>query len=1057
MDRERWLTVRALFDELAELAPADRTGRLAELEARDPELRRVVGELLAADPMADPRLAASIVSRHRAAADPIGLVGQRVAGFQVLDVLGSGGMGVVYLARDTRLDRPVALKLPLPQFRLDTSARRRFLHEARAAAALDHPNLCAVHEVGESDAGLPFIAMALCAGESLKAHIARAAPLALADALEIARQTARGLGAVHQAGITHGDLKPGNLILLSDGTVKLLDFGLARAWNLAETESLTMRGTPAYMAPEQVSNTGFDPRTDLWALGVVLYEMLTGFQPFRGQSEISVAHAIVHDAPAPPRRLRADLPVPVQELVLALLEKQPERRPPSAALVADQLAALAAGQGARGAGWRTLRAKRWLAPAGLATLVAGVALGVGLRRGGAAPAREYRPGLVAVAPFNVRDPSLELWREGLADLLSRDLDGAGPLTTVPQSVVQQRWPGTFDSSSAAVLGARTGAELVLYGTLLRVNRDSVRLRATILDRGRGVTISDLEVAGSEAGIGGLADSLGILALQLLGQTRPIGSGRNVAFGARSLSSLKEYLRGEQFYRHGSWDSAAQHYSRAIAEDDSFALALKRMGETLSWDARTRAHYRPYEEYHARAMALNHGLSVRDSLLFLAESVRTSVGRKSTISDLVHVNRRAIDILETAVQRYPDDPEVWYDLGEARYHAAIGSGASARLAFESFARAAALDPGFSPSYEHLVPLALEFRQPDLALRYARASEALRPPGEISDLGIVAMLLEQPGPAAARLMAQARMEQLGNIAWTVMLSADSSEAAVTAARWFANGGADSGMTHILNRTWYQICVQAYMLAIRGHSHAADSVMRSAPPSVVPCERTPLDPFPAMALIGSVPDSEARSYFGASLRDTITWAGWVVPRLPRALSGIPWWYAHGDTLSIARLVARARPALRDTTKAIAFLRAEYVTSSAEGFLALARADTARAIEIFRTLPDSLCVVSPCVQEKVMLARLLAARGDYHDAADVLDRWGHGNFVEAPPVSIIPIALERGHVAEHLADTTTAVGQYRFVEEMWQHADPELQPYVREATAGLRRLSRDPSAGSR
>jgi serine/threonine-protein kinase len=249
-------------------------------------------------------------------------------------------MGVVYAAEDTRLGRPVALKLPLPDHRLDSSAKQRFLQEARAAGALDHPNLCSVYEVGESEDGLLFLAMALYRGETLKARLAREGRLELAEALAIARQIAQGLAAAHQARIVHRDLKPGNVMLLPDGPVKILDFGLAKAREHSVTGPGARLGTAAYMAPEQIRDDRVDARTDLWALGVVLYEMLTGRQPFRGEHEVSIAHTIVYEEPVVPSDLRAGIPPGLQALLLSLLEKQPERRPPTARDVDAALAAV---------------------------------------------------------------------------------------------------------------------------------------------------------------------------------------------------------------------------------------------------------------------------------------------------------------------------------------------------------------------------------------------------------------------------------------------------------------------------------------------------------------------------------------------------------------------------------------------------------------------------------------------------------------------------------------------------------------------------------------------
>jgi Tol biopolymer transport system component len=329
MDAQRWQEVQVSFDTLIELDAVERGNRLTALGSTDPELRAAVERLLAADAKADSQLASLedvFVPQSAPTPDPLGVTGRTISHFEVYEQLGAGGMGVVYRAQDTRLGRPVALKFLLPLYNFDAAAKARFLREAHSAAALDHPNLCTIYDVGTSEDGLLFLAMALYAGETVKARIARDAPLPVHEALEITRQIVQGLACAHAAGIVHRDLKPGNVMLLPAGTVKILDFGLAKARDQSISESSAMLGTVSYMAPEQMRGAAVDARADLWAVGVVLYEMLTGQKPFAGEHEVAIAHAILHDEPVPPSTLRDDLPRAVGEIVLALLQKDPTAR-----------------------------------------------------------------------------------------------------------------------------------------------------------------------------------------------------------------------------------------------------------------------------------------------------------------------------------------------------------------------------------------------------------------------------------------------------------------------------------------------------------------------------------------------------------------------------------------------------------------------------------------------------------------------------------------------------------------------------------------------------------
>ena len=209
------------------------------------------------------------------------MIGETISHYRITEKLGEGGMGVVYKAEDTDLDRPVALKFLADHLLRDEESRKRFIREAKAAAALDHPNICTVHEIGEAD-GHTFLAMAYVTGQTVKKKI-ESRPLELKEALSIATQTAEGLDEAHESGIVHRDIKPENLMVNDRGQVKIMDFGLAQ---LAARTKLTQKGTTLgtldYMSPEQVQGEPTDHRTDIWSLGVVIYEMVTGQLPFKG-------------------------------------------------------------------------------------------------------------------------------------------------------------------------------------------------------------------------------------------------------------------------------------------------------------------------------------------------------------------------------------------------------------------------------------------------------------------------------------------------------------------------------------------------------------------------------------------------------------------------------------------------------------------------------------------------------------------------------------------------------------------------------------------------------
>ncbi len=270
------------------------------------------------------------------------MIGRTVGHYRILERLGGGGMGVVYKAEDAKLGRMVALKFLPPELTRDPDAKSRFLREARAASLLDHSNICTIYEIGETDDEQTFIAMACYDGETLKARIERG-PLDVDEALKIAEQIARGLGKAHASGIVHRDIKPANVIVTNDGVAKILDFGLAKLTGATHiTQSNTTLGTLAYMAPEQLRGEAVGAQADLWALGVVLFELLTGQRPFRGDYEQAMAYSILNEQPVSLLELKPDAPAELERIVKKLLRKDPLQRYQTAEEVLAELETLRA-------------------------------------------------------------------------------------------------------------------------------------------------------------------------------------------------------------------------------------------------------------------------------------------------------------------------------------------------------------------------------------------------------------------------------------------------------------------------------------------------------------------------------------------------------------------------------------------------------------------------------------------------------------------------------------------------------------------------------------------
>ncbi|MEE8299580.1 MAG: protein kinase, partial [Thermodesulfobacteriota bacterium] len=256
------------------------------------------------------------------------ITGDTISHFKIIQRLGGGGMGVVYKAEDISLKRIVALKFLLPELTSDEAAKKRFFKEAQTASALDHPNICAIHEINETEDGLIFICMAYYEGQDLREKVSKG-KLEISECLDIMTRIARGLAEAHEHGVVHRDIKPANIILTTDGEVKIVDFGLAKLSRGATriTEPGMTVGTLPYMSPEQVKGAlELDQRSDIWSFGVLLYEMLTGHLPFQGDYEVEVLHSIVNEAPIPASKLNVEIPSQLEEIINKALTKEVDDR-----------------------------------------------------------------------------------------------------------------------------------------------------------------------------------------------------------------------------------------------------------------------------------------------------------------------------------------------------------------------------------------------------------------------------------------------------------------------------------------------------------------------------------------------------------------------------------------------------------------------------------------------------------------------------------------------------------------------------------------------------------
>ena len=547
---------------------------------------------------------------------------ERIGHYAIARKLGQGGMGVVYAARDERLERTVAVKT-MSSLAHDETARKRFWREARAAASVNHPNVCHIYEIGEHGDEL-FIAMELLEGESLAERL-RHGPLSVAETVPIGLGILAALGALHARGIVHRDLKPSNVFLTPHG-VKLLDFGLARpsdpelARSLSSATELTktgmLVGTPRYMAPEQVTGEDLDARTDLFATGAILFEMLAGRPAFAGANVVEILHATLHEQP--PALVGSPAIAAADRVIRRALAKRPAERPASAEAMAEELRA-----------------------------AAGI-------DGGETPALARALTRLVVLPFRVLrpDPETDFLAYSLPEAIATSMAGIGSLI-VRSSATAARFGG--ETPDLKALAAEADVDRVVMGTLLRAG-DQLRAAAQLVEAPGGTLLTSHTVQAPLGDLFRLQDDIARRVVEAL--SLPLGGSGVSPFPdtPHNARAYELYLRGNEMARtYDGLSRARDLYERCLDLDPSFAPAWAYLGrchrvigkyvEPLP-DSEARA-----EEAFRRALEINPRLSVAHKLYAHLES---DIGQA----------QRAIVRLLTQANRHGNDPELFSGLVHA---------------------------------------------------------------------------------------------------------------------------------------------------------------------------------------------------------------------------------------------------------------------------------------------------------------------------------------------------------------------------------------------------------
>jgi tetratricopeptide (TPR) repeat protein len=521
------------------------------------------------------------------------MIGRTVSHYRILSALGSGGMGTVYRAEDLTLGRHVALKFLPPHLSADPDARRRFVHEAKAAAFLDHSGICTVHEVGEAD-GQSFIAMALLEGQTLKERIA-AGPLPLPEALEVAAQVAEALHEAHGKGVVHRDVKPANIMLTPKGQAKVMDFGLAQVAGASQlTRSGSTLGTAAYMSPEQARSEGVDRRTDIWSLGVVLYEMVSGRRPFPGEHEAALLYGIQQGEPEPLTGLRTGVPVELERIVGKCLAKGAGRRYQHADELAVDLRRLLCLSSSPHVPVTTGRRRRrsWMLAIGTALGVVGLSLLWTVARHMRPTAASGTPRL-AIAGFASMDANPDLVAAaGLAALLQVGLVGGQGYDLVsPEylSDIRRRKIGSGSASAppeqVLAVAREADAKFLLAGEFVSNSGVThVTWRVTETQSGRGVAAGRAD-AGEWTTLADQVAQAVSRVLPVLGEREPNATALpSTGFLTDNPDAYRHYAASLVAEEDGHYGDARRELLRAVELDSTFALALFALSRVVDWNS-----------------------------------------------------------------------------------------------------------------------------------------------------------------------------------------------------------------------------------------------------------------------------------------------------------------------------------------------------------------------------------------------------------------------------------------------------------------------------------------
>jgi serine/threonine protein kinase/Tfp pilus assembly protein PilF len=532
------------------------------------------------------------------------MIGKTVSHYKILEKLGEGGMGVVYKAEDTKLKRTVALKFLPAELTRNEEAKKRFIHEAQTASSLDHPNVCTIYEIDETEEGQTFIAMACYEGDSLKKKIERG-PLKLEESADIAMQIANGLTKAHEKGIVHRDIKPANIFITTDGMVKILDFGLAKLTGQTKlTRTGSTMGTIAYMSPEQVRGEEVDQCSDIWSLGVVMYEMLTGTLPFPGDYEQAIVYRILNEEPEPITSVQVKIPVGLERIVEKALVKATEKRYQRADEIAAELQSLkedikAGVAKPRLIKLRIARKRRPYVYGAMAVLMAAIVIARLLLFTGTS----VKIDSIAVLPLvNLSDDKeQEYFADGMTEELITSLAKISALKVISRTSVMQ-YKGT--KKPLPQIAKELNVDALIEGSVLREG-GQVRISAQLI---QAATDQHLWAESYQRDLRGILALQGEIASAISEniKVKLTAQEETRLAGARqvNLEAYDAYLKGSykwmNFMTSEDLDTAEKYFNLALEKDPSYAPAY--VGRAWVWIVRNQWGFVSPEEAGPKAKA-----------------------------------------------------------------------------------------------------------------------------------------------------------------------------------------------------------------------------------------------------------------------------------------------------------------------------------------------------------------------------------------------------------------------------------------------------------------------